>query len=277
MGMPVQILTDRGSNFESQLFEELLRRLHIDHVRTTAYTPSTNGQVERFHRTLNSILGKVVSENQRDWDTHVPYAVAAYRATIHECTGYSPNFLMFGHEVRAPLDVVMGLPVHGDISRIAVDDFVEDKLVQMRAAYRSVRENLRKSAERQKHYYDLRVKPAAYRPDDMVWLWNARRKQGRTPKWERRYTGPYTVIEQLGPVNYRITKSTKAKAIVVHVDKLQKYVPQPGFRQERQAVAYNMEDRAEPVVAESEKDELPPSCGGRPARENRRRPVRYRE
>ena len=195
MGMPVQILTDRGFNFESKLFEVLLRRLHIDHVRTTAYKPSTNGQVERFHRTLNSILGKVVSENQRDWDTHVPYAVAAYRATIHECTGYSPNFLMFGHEVRAPLDVVMGLPVHDDTSRIAVDDFVEDKLVQMRAAYRSVRENLRKSAERQKHYYDLRVKPAAYRPDDMVWLWNARRKQGRTPKWERRYTGPYTVIE----------------------------------------------------------------------------------
>ena len=108
--MPIQILTDRGSNFESQLFNELCRCLHIDHVRTTAYKPSTNGMVERFHRTLNSILGKVIAHNQRDWDQHLPYAVAAYRATIHESTGYSPNFLFLGREARAPLDVVMGEP-----------------------------------------------------------------------------------------------------------------------------------------------------------------------
>jgi len=107
MGTPIHILTYRGSNFESQLFNELLKQLQIDNVRTTAYKPSTNGQVERFHRTLNSILAKVVSENQRDWDIHLPYAVAAYRATVHEASGYSPNFLMFGHEVRPPLDVVM--------------------------------------------------------------------------------------------------------------------------------------------------------------------------
>ena len=56
LGTPIQILTDRGSNFESQLFAELLKRMEVGHVRTTAYKPSTNGQEERFHRTLNSIL-----------------------------------------------------------------------------------------------------------------------------------------------------------------------------------------------------------------------------
>jgi hypothetical protein len=35
-GMPLQILSDRGSNFESLLFNDLCRRLDIDHVRTTA-------------------------------------------------------------------------------------------------------------------------------------------------------------------------------------------------------------------------------------------------
>ena len=40
LGTPIQILTDRGSNFESQLFAELLKRLEVDHVRTTAYKPS---------------------------------------------------------------------------------------------------------------------------------------------------------------------------------------------------------------------------------------------
>jgi len=51
-----------------------------------------NYQVERFHRTLNSILAKTDAKNQHDWDTHLPFALAAFRATKHDTTGYSPNF-----------------------------------------------------------------------------------------------------------------------------------------------------------------------------------------
>jgi len=79
-GGPLQILTDQGKKFQSDLFRQLCIRLGIHQVRT-AYKPSTKGLVERFHRTLNSILGKVVSAIQRDWDTHLPYAVAAYRSS----------------------------------------------------------------------------------------------------------------------------------------------------------------------------------------------------
>lgn len=67
-GPPDQLLSDRGAEFESQLFAQLTSWLGIDKVRTTAYKPSTNGVVERFHRTLNSMLGKVVARNQRDLD-----------------------------------------------------------------------------------------------------------------------------------------------------------------------------------------------------------------
>ena len=272
MGMPIQVITDRGANFESQLFEELLKRLQIDHVRTTAYKPSTNGQVERFHRTLNSILGKVVAENQRDWDVHLPYAVAAYRATIHESTGYSPNFLMFGHEVRSPLDVVMGLPVVCTPPGIAVHEFVDDKVDQIRAAYRVVRENLKKAAERQKHYYDLRVKPASFQPNDNVWLWTTRRKKGRTPKWQRRLVGPHLVVEKIGPVNYRLRRSSKSKPFVVHVDKLRPYLS-PNLRTAGQEVD------ASSQVTQSSDDEIdatmPSVSVSRPER-TRRLPARYR-
>ena len=71
----------------------------IDKIRTSAYRPSTDGATERLHRTLNFMLGKVVSESQRDWDTKMPAVMAAYRATVDEATGYSPNFLMFGREL----------------------------------------------------------------------------------------------------------------------------------------------------------------------------------
>ena len=237
MGMPLQILTDRGANFESQLFNALLQRVGIDHARTTAYKPSANGQMERFHRTLNSVLGKVVAENQRDWDTEPPYAVAKYRATVHESTGYSPNYLMFGHEVRAPLDIVMGLPPHSSEPAGTADEFVDSKLEVMRSAYESVRNRLKRSAERQKRYYDLRVKAASFQKGDLVWLYSTRRKQGLTPKWQRRYTGPYAVLESVGPVNYRIRRSAKSKAFVVHVDKLQAYISLTCIQRGRTLVA----------------------------------------
>ena len=79
-----------------------------DKIRTSPYKASTNGVVERLHRTLNAMLGRVVSESQKDWDERVPVVMAAYRAIRHEATGYSPHFLMFGREVGAPIDILMG-------------------------------------------------------------------------------------------------------------------------------------------------------------------------
>ena len=65
-GAPCQLLSDRAPEFESELFQQLMRWMEIDKLRTTAYQPSTNGAVERFHRTLNRVLGKVISDAQRD-------------------------------------------------------------------------------------------------------------------------------------------------------------------------------------------------------------------
>ena len=170
---------------------------------------------------MNSILGKVIAENQRDWDLDVPYAVTAYRATAHEATGYSPNFLMFGREVAAPIDSVMGNPPNVSKST-PINEFVEDRLKISRDAYQNVREHLGKAAERQKHHYDLRVKPKLYQPGDLVWVFQRRRRTGRKLKWERGYTGPYTVVESVGPVNYIIRLSKTAKKVMVHVDKLKR-------------------------------------------------------
>ena len=62
---------------------------------------------KHFHRMLNFMLAKFVTDNYRDWDAKIPLIMAAHRATIHETTGCTLYFLMFGREVRAPLDVVL--------------------------------------------------------------------------------------------------------------------------------------------------------------------------
>jgi len=94
--VPTQLLSDRGAEFEGSVMTEVCRLMEIDKIRTTAYKHSTNGALELVHRTLNTMLGKIVSERQRDWDNHVAYVLAAYNATEHSATGYTPNMLVYG-------------------------------------------------------------------------------------------------------------------------------------------------------------------------------------
>jgi len=220
-GAPCQLLSDCAPEFESELFQQLMRWMEIDKLRTTAYQPSTNGAVERFHRTLNRMLGKVISDAQRDWDDYLPSVMAAYRATPHESTGYSPNRLLLGREVRMPLDVLMGLPTVENTESTAVE-FVNKTKERMTEAYTLAREHLRVAAEHQKSYYDVRVRHTEFREGDWVWYWYPRRYRAKSPKWQKSYVGPYRVMRKIPPTNYVLQKSDKAKPFVVHADKLKK-------------------------------------------------------
>ena len=101
------------------------------------------------------MLAKVVEYSQRDWSARLPHVMAAYRASRHEATGYSPNFLVFGRELRAPVDIVFGTPDEEAEAPRAVDVFVDEKIHVMQDAYRLVREHLGASLQRAKRYYDV--------------------------------------------------------------------------------------------------------------------------
>jgi len=70
------------------------------------------------------MLGKSVQQNQRDWDDRLPYVMAAYRASRHESTKFTPNMLVFGRENRAPVDLVLN-SVQGESAQYdSIDDYV---------------------------------------------------------------------------------------------------------------------------------------------------------
>jgi len=221
-GAPRQLFSDRGTEFESELFAELMKWMEIDKLRTTAYHPSCNGTVERFHRTLNSMLGKAVNESQRDWDEKLPLVLAAYRATPHESTGMSLNKLFLGHEVRMPIDVVMGLPPEEGNMAATPHDYLDKLQNDASNEYRVAREKLRASAERRKRYYDMKVKSEQFEVGDWVYYHYPRKFQSKSAKWQRSYTGPYLIVKMIEPVNCVLQKSAKSKPFVVHVDKLKK-------------------------------------------------------
>lgn len=98
-GVPSYLHSDQGRQFESKLFSEMCRLLNIKKTRTTPYHPQSDGQVERFNKTLETMLSAYVNDHHKDWDKHLPYVMMAYRSAEHETTGYTPNYLMFGREV----------------------------------------------------------------------------------------------------------------------------------------------------------------------------------
>ena len=78
-GYPYSIHTDRGTNFESQLFTNLLKKLEIDKTRTTAFHPQSNSVTERKNRTLLNMLANCIDEDQTKWSVKRPYVLIAYR------------------------------------------------------------------------------------------------------------------------------------------------------------------------------------------------------
>jgi len=207
-GLPLSILSDRGKEVDGEIMQEVCRLFGIEKLRTSAYKPSTN-MVERFHRTMNSVLAKIISSHQKDWDCRLPFAMAAYRASRHDSTGYSPNFLTFGQEVYGAVDILYGSPDEADAPTIDYGDFVAQTRSRMTASYAEVRETLRRSAERNKRYYDCKVKPARFAVGQWVYYFNPRKLAGKQMKWIRQYVGPYLVIRTPSSLTVEIQKGQK--------------------------------------------------------------------
>ncbi|MCP3681087.1 MAG: transposase family protein, partial [bacterium] len=104
-GCPLEIVTDRGKNFQSKLLQEICNLCAIRKISTSSYHPETNGLVERFNRTLCNMLSMYVTKQQNDWDLWLPYCLFAYNTAKQDSTQESPYFLLYGRDPRLPVDV----------------------------------------------------------------------------------------------------------------------------------------------------------------------------
>lgn len=90
-GVPSTITTDRGSQFQSALWHQLMILLGSHRIRTTSYHPIANGIVERFHRQLKASLKS--SPTPTHWVSSLPMVLLGIRTALK---GDSAAELVYG-------------------------------------------------------------------------------------------------------------------------------------------------------------------------------------
>lgn len=71
------------------------------------YHPQGIGQVERFNRTVEAMLSKVVNKSQYNWDSQLFKALLDYKTAVHEATKFTPFHLTFACLPQLPTDVIL--------------------------------------------------------------------------------------------------------------------------------------------------------------------------
>jgi len=187
-GAPIHLLTDRGTNFVSDLMKQVCKLLSIKQIQTTAYHPQANGATERYNQTLANSLSYYVEQSQRDWDQWIPYVVSAYNSIPHTSTNETPYFLMFGQDYNMPMEDILTprrIPTNLD------DQYHEVVRLRIRLAHEEAVKQLEKHFEKAKKQYDKGTQIPAFQEGDAVYLKIGQTKPGLGRKLAPRWEGPY--------------------------------------------------------------------------------------
>ena len=92
--------------------------------------------------------------------------------------------------------------------------------------YENARKNASKASQSQKHYYDQKSSKRArsFKPGDLVWYFSPRRYVARSPKLQKFFKGPYSILKRYSDVLYGIDAGVNKCSLVVHIDKLKKFI-----------------------------------------------------
>lgn len=218
-GVPEIIHSDQGSQFESQLMQEFCRIWGCDKTRTAPYRPQANGICERLNRTIADALRSLLLDKDykpKDWDLLLPQIMRVLRAVPHTVTKETPNFLMFGREVRLPEALLNDI---AEKDNLPVEDYAQAIHWRMQSAHQMLRE------EQLQARTEDSEEPPLFKVGDLVYLkaHQLRRGRSKAKKLQPKFVGPYLVVQTLPYHTYRVSRD--GKQTIEHEARMKLHIP----------------------------------------------------
>ena len=196
-GVPEALLSDRGTNLLSHLMLDVCDLLGVKKLNTTAYHPQCDGMVERFNRTLKTMLRKHADTFGNQWDRYLSGVLWAYRNTPHESTREKPSFLLFGLDCRSPTEAAY-LPVDS-LLETDVTDYRQELMMSLTSARTLAIQNIQNAQERYKNQYDKKADPVEFKVGEWVMVRFPHEETGHLRKLSRPWHGPYRISAVSNP------------------------------------------------------------------------------
>ena len=246
VGVPKEILTDRGSQFVGDLANEVNRLLCVKGLTTTPYHAQGNGLVEKYNGTIKTMLKRLCQEQPKEWDRFIPALLFAIREVPQESLQYSPFELLYGRQVRGPMQIMKELWTKQEQTEEVRTTFqyVLDLRNRIEDTCKIARENLSKASQRQAKYFNKKAKQRKFNVGDKVLILLADKKNKLQMSWK----GPYVVMDVINDHDYKIMVGNKEK--VYHANILKKYITRIDTS-ETHIVAVVMMDESEPATTDT--------------------------
>ncbi len=213
-GVPLTLISDRGSHFTSGAFQELLRRLGIKHARTTAYHPQSNGLTERFNGTLAQMLTHFVDTEQENWDEVLPYVIFAYNCSRHSVTGYSPFKMLYGRDPVLPGDIEFTAVARHSSFNPSYLVALESRLAGMCA---EVLKKTEEAQEKAANAYNKGRRTVLYDIGSEVWICVPAGKKGKATKLLYNWQGPVKVVRKISDLCYEVKREDEDETMLVNI------------------------------------------------------------
>ena len=232
-GCPTIIVTDNGKPFLSDLIRQVCRSYGIIHKTTTPYNPQSNGLIERFNRTLTSILQRRSDEEKKDWNVYLPAALFAYRSIKQASTKQSPFFMTYGYEPKTPFDLdhhvyernspkYEAILRHRTIHQIHNLGRIREQAAK---AIAQVQATQKKAIEKKILEESRELKPP-FKLGDLVLLYRDSLSTSWSAKLQDKWDGPFIIHLSLGKGTYHIksldVQDTRIRR--VHGNRLKPYL-----------------------------------------------------
>ena len=232
VGIPSEMLMEHESRVTIEVMNEVSRLLSLQQLTTIPYRPYSKGPVERFHAMLKQVLLTMCPERPNDWDKYLPALLFAVREIPQESLGFSPFELLYGRNVRGPMQILRELWSVEETDEHArlTYQYVIDLRERLEKTCKLAQDNVRKLDIKQNAYYDKRARSRKFDVGDKVLLLLPSESNKVLLQWN----GPYEVLEVVNAMNYKI--NVKGVVNTYPANMLKLYVERQNVTSYRSAV-----------------------------------------